>query len=87
MGYTIRAIDELYPWADADIDGSSPKKVWWEAVYYPPSLLDSGGWRIEKWTRPALSHNAVADVWDFSFSDATEWKCFQSGDTTCHECN
>lgn len=82
----IRANDDLYPWAWGDIDGSSPAK--WEWVVIPHPAFESGS-GVEAWgqrLRPALSHNAVADVWNFSFSDATDWKCFFSDDTSCPEC-
>ncbi|MDE0635864.1 MAG: hypothetical protein OXI43_08470 [Candidatus Poribacteria bacterium] len=94
---TIRAINELYPWAYGDISGSSPAKnfqKWVNLNYQDPDIApnpyespSTDNWQLVNMHRPALSHNAVADVWNFSFSDATEWNCFFSGDTTCHECN
>ena len=96
----IRAIDELYPWADADVDGSSPEKSWQQWVNLnagpksnpdiapnPYTSPSTDNWQLIDMYRPAQSTNAVADVWNFSFSDTTKWNCFQSGDTTCHECD
>lgn len=89
----IRAIDELYPWADADVDGSSPEKSWREWVKTEgigfSTTLDTT-WTLVNRHRPELSHNAVADVWNFSFSDTqgvNKWRCYLSDDTTCSECN
>ena len=87
---TLRANNELYPWAEAYIDGNSPEIVAWKWVEIPAG--ESGSQtkhvKVRDWvrSRPAFSHNAVADVWDFSFSDATEWNCYLSGDTTCPKC-
>ena len=80
-------------WADADVDGSSPEKSWREWVKTEgigfSTTLDTT-WTLVNRHRPELSHNAVADVWNFSFSDTqgvNKWRCYLSDDTTCSECN
>lgn len=90
---TIRAINQFPCWAWGDIDGSSPEIVAWKWVGIPSgeSGSETRYVKVRDWnrSRPALSHNAVADVWNFSFYDTrgeNKWNCFFSGDTSCPEC-
>ncbi len=95
----LRANNELFIYAWGNVNGASPAKNWREWVKTESFSLSTTTlgttWTLVNRHRPALSHNAFADVWNFSFSDVRvppneeaekKWNCFQSGDTSCPEC-